>query len=183
MTGGKRPPVILVSLIVGLSVSLVVLTLSCSPDVSEAPSDPVSVARIRTGEKVNGECLFDDASTKYPVTYSGITENCMQAVSIGPLALAELEQMKRDVPSFWENSSPYRQALVGEMIDGTCDFSSPAVQAYLQFSETVSTDWANCVMIVDVGPATEKQVEEVQRFGSRSAEAAVPAPSEPVPGQ
>ena len=146
---------------------------------SQRPSDdPVSVARIRTGEKVDGQCIFGEDLSQYPVTYFGVSEDCQQAVNIGPLSLAELNQMKRDKPLFWEKSSSYRQSLVGEWIDGKCDFSKPAVQAFLQFSETVSTDWANCVMIVDVGPATEKQIEEVQRLGRVSSATAVPAPGQ-----
>ena len=117
------------------------------------------------------------------MTYSGVSEDCYQAVGIGPLGPDELEQMKRDEPSFWEKSLPYQQALVGERIDGECDFSSPAVQAYLAFSEPTSTDWTNCIMTVDVGPATERQIEEVERHGSTASEAAVPATPEPAPGQ
>ena len=179
-------------LIIGLLAVLPIFIVACGTgkgtedslrNGGEAPSDPVSVARIRMGEKINGECIFDDALTKYPVTFSGVAENCLQGVSIGPLSLAELEQMKRDEPSFWEKSSPYQQSLVGEWIDGKCDFSSPAVQAFLEFSETSSTDWTNCIMIVDMGPVTVKQIEEVQRFGSRKSETAVPAPPEPALSQ
>ena len=179
-------------LIIGLLAVLPIFIVACGTgkgtedsltNGGEAPSDPVSVARIRMGEKINGECIFDDAITKYPVTFSGVAENCLQAVSIGPLSLAELEQMKRDEPSFWGKSSPYQQSLVGEWIDGKCDFSNPAVQAFLEFSENPSTDWTNCIMIVDVGPATVKQIEEVQRFGRSRSETAVPAPPEPALSQ
>ena len=118
----------------------------------------------------------DDLS-QYPVTYSGVSENCLQAVTIGPLSLADLDQMQREEPSFWKKSSPYQQSLVGEWFDAKCQFTSPAVQAVLEFSETVSTDWANCIMIVEVGPVTKKQIEKVERLGSRSrtpARTAVP---------
>ncbi len=169
---------------IGLLALLLISIAACGIGNSgETPTDPVSVTRIRMGENVNGECTFEDVLTKYPVTYSGVSEDCYQAVSIGPVTLSELEQMKRDEPSFWENSSSYQQALVGERIDGNCDFSNPAVQAYLQFSEPASTDWARCIMIVNVGPVTEKQIEEVQRHGTTSSETAVPASPEPVSGQ
>ena len=175
-------------LILGLLAASLICIIACGTGNTtatgrEAPLDPVSVARIRMGEKVNGECLFEDVSIKYPVTYSGISEDCYQAVGIGPLGPDELEQMKRDEPSFWEKSFPYQQVLVGERIEGHCDFSSPAVQAYLAFSEPTSTDWTNCIMTVDVGPATERQIEEVERHGSTAREAAVPARPEPAPGQ
>ncbi len=175
-------------LILGLLAALLICTVACGTgntpaNGGEAPTDPVSVARIRMGEKVNGECLFEDVTTGYPVTYSGVSEDCYQAVGIGPLGPDELEQMKRDEPTFWEKSLPYQQALVGERMEGECDFSSPAVQAYLAFSEPTSTDWTNCIMTVDVGPATERQIEEVERHGRTASEAAVPATPEPSPGQ
>ena len=170
-------------LITGLLLALMALTLSCGGDVGNLSSDPVSVTRIRIGEKVDGECRFGDDLSKYPVSYSGVSDDCAQAVTIGPLTLTELEQMKLDAPLFWEESFPYQQALVGDRIDGECKFDSPAVRAYLEFSETVSTDWDSCVMIVDVGPATDKQIEEVQQFGTTKSETAVPATSEPVPGE
>ncbi len=170
-------------LLFGLLAALVILAVSCGSDADDSLSDPVSLARIRMGEKVDGQCIFRDDLSQYPGTYSGVSEDCLQAVSIGPISLAELEQMKRDKPSFWENSFPYQQALVGEWIDDKCDFSSPAVQAYLEFSETVSTDRTNCVMIVDVGPVTEKQIAKVQRFGTMSSETPVSALFVPAPGQ
>lgn len=167
-------------LIAGLFVPLLVLTVSCG-DGGESSSDPVSVVRVRSGEKVGGECRFGDDLSQYPVTYSGISDDCVQAVTIGPLTLAELEDMQRQESSFWENSFPYQQALVGEWIGGECDFSHPAAQAYLEFSEIASTDLENCVMIVDVGPVTEKQIEKVERHGSVSSETAVPAMAVPEP--
>ena len=165
-------------LISGLLVLFIVLTLSCG-ERGESPSDPVSMVRIRSGERVDGECRFADDLSRYPVTYSGISDDCVQAVSIGPLTPAELENMQRQEPSFWENSSPYRQALVGEWIDGECQFTSPAVRALLAFSETVSTDWDTCTMIVDVGPASRKLIEQVERHGSASSETAAPATAVP----
>ena len=171
-------------LIIGLLLALMVLTLSCNGDAGKSSSDPVSVARIRMGEKASGECRFDDDLSKYPVTYSGVSGDCLQAVTIGPMSMTELERMKQDVPLFWEKSSPYQYALVGDRIDGECNFDTPFVRAFLEFSETVSTDQTDCVMIVDTGPFTEKQIEEVQRLGSTTeSQTAVPAPSEPVPGQ
>ena len=107
------------------------------------------------------------------VTYSGVSENCLQAVTIGPLSLADLDQMQREEPSFWKKSSPYQQSLVGEWFDAKCQFTSPAVQAVLEFSETVSTDWA-CIMIVEVGP-TKKQIES-RTLGSRSRTARTAVP-------
>ena len=94
-------------LIIVLLLALMVLTISCNGDASKSSSDPVSVARIRLGEKANGECRFDDDLSKYPVTYSGVSEDCYQAVRIGPMSMAELEQMKLDAPAFWEKSFPY----------------------------------------------------------------------------
>ena len=179
-------------LIIGLLALLLISIVACGigkdtedvPENSgEATSDPVSMVRIRMGDKVDGECIFDDDLSQYLVTYLGVSGDCLQAVRIGPLSLAELDQMKRDEPSFWEKSSPYQQSLVGEWIDGKCDFSGPAFQAFLEFSETASTDWTNCIMIVDMGPVTERQIEEVQRLGSTVSETAAPAPPEPVPGQ
>ena len=157
--------------------------VSCGGDDAKPSSDPVSVARIRSGEKINGECSFADDLSKYPVTYSNASEDCWQAVSIGPLSLDELEQMKQDEPLFWGKSSPYRQVLVGEWIDGECKFDHPAVQAVLEFSETVSTDWTACQRLVNMGPATEKQIEELQSHGATESESAVPDPSKAVPGQ
>ena len=169
-------------LIVVLLAALLLLTISCS-ERGDSGSDPVSVVRIRSGEMMDGQCRFADDLSGYPATFSTDQENCWQAVTIGPLTPGEVERMKQDVPLFWERSSPYQQALVGERIGGECEFSNPAVQAYLEFSEPSSTDLENCVMIVDVGPATEKQIEEVQRHGSVSSETAAPAPSVPSPGQ
>lgn len=168
-------------LFIALLAPMLLSIVACGGDSTGSSSDPVSVARIRVGERVDGQCVFGDDLSQYPVTYSGIGKKCLQAVAIGPLTLDELDQMKREQPSFWRNSSPYRQALIGEWIDGECDFSIPAVQAYLAFSETVSTDWINCVMIVDVGPATENQISKLQGLGAVSSETAVPA--SPVPGQ
>lgn len=170
-------------LIIGLLAALLAMAVSCGGDDTGSSSDRVSVARIRTGDKVSGECKFNNDLSKYPVTYSTVSEDCYQAVTIGPLSMVELEQMKLDVPSFWEESSSYQQALVGERIDGECKFDSPAVRAYLEFSEPASTDWDGCVMIIEVGPATERQIEEVQRLGTTRSETAVPAPSDPVPSQ
>ena len=174
---------IFVRLTIGLLATLVLLSASCVGDADDRSSDPVSMVRIRVGEKVNGECVFDDYIEGYPVAYSGVSEYCSQAVSIGPLRLSELEQLKREIPQFWEESYPYREMLVGDWIDGKCQFTNPAVQAYLEFSETVSTDWTRCTMLVDVGPVTENQIEEVERHGSRSSETPVPASPDPVPGQ
>ena len=156
---------------------LLAMSIACGDD----DSDPVSVVRMREGERIAGECRFAENLSLYPVSFRTNQENCWQAVTIGPLAIAELEQMKQEVPLFWENSLPYRQALVGERIDGRCTFSSPAVQAYLEFSETTSTDLENCIMIVDVGPATERQIEKVQRLGNTGSSTA--EPSSPVPPQ
>ena len=165
----------LVRLTFGLSLALLTLALACGGDSGDPSLEPVSVARIRTGEMVGGDCIFAADLSGYPVTFSDVSGKCDQAVTIGPMSLAELERMKQDEPSFWQNSLPYRQALVGERIDSECDFSHPAVQAYLEFSETVSIDLAGCVMIVDVGPATEEQIGSVQRYGTASADPAVPA--------
>ena len=169
--------------VVGLLTVLLVFTLSCNGG-SESSSDPVSVVRLRLGEKVYEECRFAGDISQYPVDYSTDQENCLQAVRIGPLSLDELDQMKRDEPLFWENSSPYQQSLVGERIDGECSFDTPFVRAFLTFSETESTDRTNCTMIVNVGPVTEEQIEGVQRLGGTTeSETAVPAPSGSVPGQ
>ena len=130
------------------------------------------------GELVGGDCRFSDDLSSYPVEYSNVSDNCYQAVTIGPLTMTHLEEMKRDEPSFWENSFPYRQAFVGEWIDGECKFESPAVRKYLEFSTAVSTDEESCTMIVDVGPATEEQIWAVQRRGSTSSETPVHAPSQ-----
>ena len=164
-------------LIAGLLALLLVLTLSCG-ERGESSSGLVSVVRIRSGERVSAECRFPDDLSRYPVAYSGISDHCVQAVSIGPLTLAELEDMQRQEPSFWENSSPYRQALVGEWIDGECRFTNPAVWAYLEFSEPSSTDLENCVMTIDVGPATEEQIKAVERYGSMSPETPALAPDQ-----
>lgn len=166
--------------IAGLLVTLVILTVACD-EGGESSSDSVSVVRIRSGEMAGEECRFAGDLSQYSVTYSGISEDCVQAVTIGPLSLAELEDMQRQEPSFWENSFPYQQALIGQWIDGECQFTSPTVRAYLEFSETSSTDLENCVMMVDVGPVTEKQIEEVERHGSVSSETAVPATTVPEP--
>ena len=172
-------------LIVNLLAALIVFTISCGPEkaAEQSASDPVSVVRIRQGEKIGGECRFAEDISQYPVTPWPPSENCFEAVTIGPIQRDALEQMKRDRPLFWENSYPWQQALVGEWMDGECRFTSPAVQAYLEFSEPASTDMENCVMIVDVGPATEKEIEAVQLHGSVSSETAVPAPSVPARGQ
>ena len=166
-----------VRMTISLLASLTLLYVSCLGDAGNPSADPVSLARLRQGEKSGGECVFSDDLSQYPVTYSGVSENCLQAVTIGPLSLADLDQMQREEPSFWKKSSPYQQSLVGEWFDAKCQFTSPAVQAVLEFSETVSTNWANCIMIVEVGPVTKKQIEKVERLGSRSrtpARTAVP---------
>ena len=173
----------LVRLIASLLIAFLAAAVACGDDDAGSSSGLVSVARISTGELVNGECRFDNELSEYPVDYSSVSEDCRQAVTIGPVSLTELEQMKQDVPSFWGKSSPYQQALVGERIGDECKFESPAVQAYLEFSTTASTDWANCIMIVDVGPVTEKQIDAVERLGSRSSSTAVPASPTPVPSQ
>ena len=180
-------------IIIGLMALLLMSLVACNTgksaeeapaNGSPAPSDPVSLARIRMGEKVNGQCTFGDGLSRYPVTYSGVSEDCLQGVTIGPLSVAELDQMKRDEPSFWEKSSPYQQSLLGERIDGECNFDTPFVRAFLAFSETESTDRTNCIMIVNVGPVTENQIEEVQHLGGTTESVTpAPAPSEPVPGQ
>ena len=160
--------------------ALLALTVSCS---GESSSDPVSVVRMRQGDVVNGECRFTEDISQYPVTYSTNPEDCWQAVRIGPLSLDELERMKQDVPLFWEKSSPYQYGLAGEWIDGACNFDTPAVQAFLEFSEIVSTDRTNCHMIIDMGPATQKQLDEIQRLGATESETAVPGATERIPGQ
>ena len=169
-------------LVFGLLAVLLALTLSCG-DIGESSSDPVRVVRIRAGEKIDGECRFTEDLSKFPVTYRTNPENCFQAVTIGPLTGTELERMKQDVPLFWEESSPYQQALVGESVDGECRFDHPAVQAYLEFSEIVSTDKTDCLMIVEMGPATQMQLDEVQRHGNTESSTAVPARTEPVRNQ
>ena len=171
-----------VRLIAGLFAALIMLVVSCGGDADNSSSGPVSLVRLLQGEESGGECVFSIDLSQYPATYTTNPDNCMQVVSVGPVSRVELEQMRQDVPLFWERSSPYQQALVGERIDGQCDFSSPAVQAYLEFSETVSTDSKNCTMIVDVGPVTEDQIEKVQRVGGMIA-TEVPVPMDPVPGQ
>ena len=167
-------------LVVGLLTALLTLTVSCGG--GETSSEPVSVVRMRQGDMVNGECVFGDGPSRYPASYSGVSEDCLQAVNISPLSLDELEQMKREETLFWEQSSPYQYALLGQWIDGDCEFDTPYVRAFLEFSEIASTDRTECMVIVDTGPFTEKQIQEVQRLGTVS-ESAVPAPSEPVPGQ
>lgn len=152
------------------------LGFSCGSDGSK--SELVSLTRIRMGELVNGDCRFSDGLSNYPVEYSDVSDDCYQAATIGPITMSELDEMKQDEPSFWENSSPYRQALVGEWIDGECKFESPAVRAYLEFSTAVSTDKENCIMIVDVGPATQEQIKAVERHGSMSSETPAPAPGQ-----
>ena len=169
-------------LFAGLFAALIMLVVSCGGDTGNSSSDEVSLVRLRQGEKSGGACVFSVDLSQYPATYSTNLDNCMQVVNVGPVSRAELDQMRQDVPLFWELSSPYQQALVGELIDGECDFSSLAVQAYLEFSETVSTDSKNCTMIVDVGPVTEAQIEKVQRVGGMSA-TEVAVPLEPEPGQ
>ena len=177
---------------IGSVAVLIVLAVSCGAEESTrggardwrgASSAPVSVARIRQGEKIAGECRFGADISQYPVTYFSPSEDCRQAVRIGPLGADELEQMKRDVPLFWEESYPYHQVLLGERIDGECDFTSPAIRAFLGVSEVVSIDRASCLMYVEMGPATQKQIDEVQRFGTTESLTAVPAPSAPVPGR
>ena len=169
-------------LIIGLLVALLVLTVSCGS--REASSEPVSVVRMQWGESIDGNCKFagEDLS-RYPVSYRTNRENCLQAVTIGPMSINELEHMKRDVSQFWEESFPYQQALFGQRVDGKCSFGSPALQAYLEFSEVASIIEENCVMIVDVGPATKRQIEEVQRHGMTESSTAAPAPATPVAGQ
>ena len=154
--------------------AVMVLGLSCGSDNSA--EELVSLTRIRAGELVNGDCRFSDDLSNYTVEYSNVSGECYQAVTIGPITMSELDEMKQDEPSFWETSSPHRQALVGEWIDDECKFESPAVRAYLEFSAPVSTDEENCTMIVDVGPATEEQVKAVERHGTMSSETPVPAP-------
>ena len=168
---------------ISLLATLTLLYVSCLGDAGNPSADPVSLARLRQGEKSGGECVFSDDLSQYPVTYSGVSEDCLQAVTIGPFNLADLDQMQREEPSFWKKSSPYQQSLVGEWFDAKCQFTSPAVQAFLEFSETVSTDWANCIMIVEVGPVTKKQIEKVQSLRSGRSATAVPAPSVPSPGR
>ena len=166
--------------LVGLLAVLLLLSASCGEN-GESPSGSVSVVRIRSGESTDQGCKFTDDLSRYPATYRTDQENCWQAVTIGPLALDELERMKQEVPHFWDNSLPYQQALVGEAIDGECDFNSPAVHAYLEFSETVSTDRENCVMIVNLGPATREQLDNVQHQGTTRSETAVPARTATAP--
>ena len=149
------------------------LGLSCSND--NTAEELVSLTRIHMGERVNGDCRFSDDLSNYPVEYSNVSDHCYQAVTIGPMTIAELEEMKQYESSFWENSFPYQQALVGEWTDGKCKFESPAVRAYLDFSTAVSTDEENCIMIVDVGPATAEQIKAVERHGSTSSETPAPA--------
>ena len=173
----------LILLITVAVATLLATSMACVGDDSGSSSDPVSVVRMREGEKIAGECRFEVDISRYPVSYRTDQENCWQAVTIGPLAMTDLVEMKQDVPLFWENSLPYRQALVGERVDGQCTFNNPAVQAYLEFSETASTDWESCIMIVDVGPVTEQQIEEVQRLGNTGSSTAVPFSPVPAPSQ
>ena len=169
-------------LVIGLLAVLLALTLSCGG--GESSSDPVTVVRLRSGEKIDGECRFAEDISQYPATYSMVSEDyCQQAVNIGPLSLDELERMKQDEPLFWGMSSPYQQVLPGEWIDGECKFDHPAVQAFLEFSETVSTDWTACQRLVNMGPATEKQIEELNHLGNTVSETAVPVPVETEPAQ
>ncbi len=177
--------------VIGLLAALVVFAVSCSSgeettrdatDGSGSSSDPVAVVRIRQGERVDGQCRFGEDISQYPVTYSAYSEDCLQAVRIGPLGRGELDQMKQDLPLFWENSSPYQQVLVGEWIDGECEFTSPGVRAFLDVSEIVSADQTSCQMIVEMRPVTQKQIEEINRLGGESA-TAVPAPPVAVPGR
>lgn len=158
------------------------LTLSCSGDGAYF-SEEVRVARILPGENQGGACTFRDEISEYPVTYTTNHEACAQVVSIGPLSRGELEEMKRDYPEFWGHSLAYQQALRGERIDGECTFPHPAVKALLEFSEPVSSDEENCLMIVDVGPATQQQLDAVQSLGNTSSEPAVPDPSADSPEQ
>ena len=164
-----------------LLAALPALAVSCGGGDPVPPSDPVSVVRIRLGEKIDGNCRFAEDLSRYPVAYRTNPENCWQAVGVGPLAIAELEQMKQEVPLFWEKSSPYQYALIGEWIDGECNFDTPAIQAFLEVSEIASTDKTDCHLIVNMGPVTQKQLDEIQRLGTTKSEPAVPAPSEPVP--
>ena len=156
--------------------AVMMLVLSCGS--GGLGPEPVSLTRIRTGELVNRDCRFSDDLSNYPVEYSKVSDDCLQAVTIGPMTMTELEEMRQNEPSFWESSFPYQQALTGERVGGECKFESPAARAYLEFSTAVSTDEENCIMIVDVGPATEEQIKAVERRGSMSQESAVPAPSQ-----
>ncbi len=170
-----------IGLLVALLGGLLMLTASCSgeavTDGGKSISDPVSVVRIRQGEKVGGGCVFGEDISQYPAPYHANLENCLQAVGIGPLGVDELEQMRRDVPSFWEKSFPYQQVLLGEWVDGECRFDSPGARALMAVSETVSTDWTVCQRTVNLGPVTEKQVEEIERLGGDSA-TDIPVPAE-----
>ncbi len=169
------------------------LTISCragddtegaAVDYGEQSHDPVSLARIRQGVTVEGECKFSEDISQYPATYFLPSEDCLQAVRIGPIDRDELEQMKWDVPMFWENSHPYQQVLVGEWIDGKCEFTHPGIRAFLAVSEIVSTDLTKCLMTIEVGPVTERQIEEIQLLGGESeSSTAVPAASVVVPSQ
>ena len=162
--------------IIVLLFATMMLGFSCGSDGSV--SELVSLTRIRMGDLVNGECRFSDDLPNYPVAYSNVSDDCYQAVTIGPLTVSQLEEMKQDEPSFWENSFPYWQALAGRRIDGECKFESPAVRAYLEFSTAVSTNEENCIMVVNVGPATEEQIRAVERHGSMQLEIPVPAPGQ-----
>ncbi len=177
-------------LIVSLLTVVIVFTISCGSEEgtkkaarngSEASSDSVSVVRIWQGEKVGEECTFGEDISQYPVTYSDYSEDCLQAVRIGPIDPDALERMKQEKPVFWENSNPYYQVLWGEWIDGECKFTAPIIKAYEEFVETVSTDWTACQRTVEMGPVTEKQIDEIQHLGTSVTEVAVPA--EPVRGR
>ena len=164
-------------LIIGLFAALLAVAVSCGGAGGESSSDPVSVVRIRQGEKINRECVFGEDISQYPATYQTNPENCLQAVLIGPIGVDQLERMKRDVPLFWEKSYPYQQVLIGEWVDGECHFDRPGVRALMAVSETVSTDWTACQRLVNVGPVTERQAEEIDRTGGEYQT------SEPEPAQ
>ena len=175
---------------IGLLALLLIFSVACASGTStgdspsaagEAPPDPVTLARIRQGESIDGECRFAEDISQYPVTHRRVSEDCWQVVTIGPISRDALEQMRQDLPLFWENSLPYQQVLVGERTDGECDFTHPAVRAYLAISEVVSTDWDKCLLTVDVGPVTEKQIEEIERLGTTKSSTAIPATASPVP--
>ena len=163
-------------LIIGLIAVPLVLAVSCDGAGGESSSDPVSVVRILQGQRIEGKCVFDDDISQYPATYQTNPENCLQVVSIGPIGVDQLERMKRDVPLFWEKSYPYQQVLIGEWVDGECNFDSPGVRALMAVSETVSTDWTACQRLVNVGPVTERQAEEINRTGGES-ETSEPEPT------
>ena len=169
-------------LIVNLLAALIVFTISCGPEkaAEQSASDPVSVVRIRQGEKIGGECRFAEDISQYPVTPWPPSENCFEAVTIGPIQRDALEQMKRDRPLFWENSYPWQQVLPGEWIDGECKFTGPVFKVFEEISETLSTDWITCLRTIEMGPVTQKQVEEIERLGTTERSTAIPAPAVPV---